>query len=176
MILLSQREVDLVSLKGVNIFSGTLWLLWVSNALLFFHLGEGVHGLLKGAQRFSCGKVEAKRQTGHRSAGKCLVPCLPYSGNSSMTAHTSIPRPSLTALHSNQPVCSATFLVTSAFLPALCPSFLSSTFTLVHKPSRNQETFCLFCGIVSISFSVSASLFGSVFFLLLIFSLSIRLL
>lgn len=142
----------------------------------FFHLGEGVHGLLKGAQRFSCVKVEAKRQTGHQSAGKCPVPCLPCSGNSSMTAHTSIPRPSLTALRSNRPVCSATFLVASAFLPALCPSFLSSILTLVHTLSRNQETFCLFCGIVSISFSVSPSLSGSVFFLLLIFSLSILLL
>lgn len=98
----------------------------------------------KGAQRFSCANVEAKKQTGHWSTGKCPVSCLLCSGNCSMTAHISLPRPPLLALLSNQPVCSVTFLVASVFLPALCPSFLSSILTLVHTLSRNQEIFYLF--------------------------------
>lgn len=121
-----------------------LLVIWGVKCSTFFPSRIRDAWLLKSAQRFSCGKVGAKRQSRHWSAGRYPVLCLLCSGYSSMTAHTCIPRLPLTALHSNQPMCSATFLVALALLCALSPSSINSILILVHTRPRDNETFHLF--------------------------------
>lgn len=95
MILLCQGELDSVSLKRGKYFQWNFLIALSVKCSAFFPTRRRDAWATKGAQRFSCANVEVKRQTGHWFTGKCPVSCLLCSGNCSMTAHTSLPRPPL---------------------------------------------------------------------------------
>lgn len=141
------QEVDVASLKMINIFCGAFLVVGCQTEY-FLYIGEAAPDYSR-VSRVSCGKMGAGSTL---DPGKCPVQILLWSGYSSMMAHGSIPRSSVTPLSSIQSVCSATFLVAPALLCGICPSCLSSIHILVYTLPRNNQVFHLFYWIVDISF------------------------